>query len=105
MSDKAELIKEGTDGVTKLTNAANNKTLAFCLVGCIILIFLMYFRMNSLTDQLINTNNSKNDVIIEEVRKQVQPIQEQQNKMQKKVDTITLNADSTLSYIKDRIRK
>lgn len=97
MSDKAELIKEGSSAVEKLTNSANNKTLAFCLVFSMIISVIFIYLYVSAKNENISLLRAQIRLEVErqlptEVQKQVNPIAEGWNKASGKIDTLIQNS-------------
>src|SRR5690606_1425007 len=94
MSDKAELIKEGTGGIAKLTSVAHYKTLAFCLVVSLIVNCCQGWNNSKLTDRLVKQSEELNEkriqdlksMIKQEVDDKIQPIKENVENTTKKVE-------------------
>ncbi|MGO3807433.1 MAG: hypothetical protein ACTJHT_14145 [Sphingobacterium sp.] len=104
MIDKGELIEKGTGGVTKLTNAAHQKTLAFCLVVSLIVIFWQRYDNNKLTNRILNTTEDLQEKRIEELKSMVHgEVSQQVRPIAEKVDTIKQNADSTFKNINEKL--
>lgn len=104
MINKGELIKEGTGSVTKLTNAAHHKTLAFCLVVSMIINIALGLIIWSLTKKVIQTNETLNEKRIEELKEMVHgEVRQQVQPISKQVDTIRQSADSTFNIVKEKV--
>lgn len=96
MENKAELIKEGTGGIAKLTSVAHYKTLAFCLVVSLIVNCCQGYSNSKLTSEIIKQNNELNEKRVQELKSMVyktvddkiQPIKENVENTTKKVDTV-----------------
>ena len=104
MIDKTELIKEGTGSVTKLTNAAHHKTLAFCLVVALIVIFWQRYDNNKLTQRILDVTEDLQEKRIEELKSMVRSeVGYQVKPIAEKVDTISQKADSTFKNINNKL--
>jgi len=102
--DKGELIEKGTGGITKLTVAAHQKTLAFCLVVCLIVIFWQRYDNNKLTQKLLTVTEELQEKRIEELKTMVRgEVRQQVRPISDKVDTIKQSADSTFSIVKEKV--
>lgn len=96
MENKAELIKEGTGGIAKLTSVAHYKTLAFCLVVSLIVNCCQGWSNSKMTDRLVKQSEELNEkriqdlksMIEKEVDVKIQPIKENVENTTKKVDTV-----------------
>lgn len=103
--DKGEMAEKVTGSITKLTNAAHYKTLAFCLVISLIVNCCQGYSNSKLTDRLIKTSEDLNEKRIEELKNIVQKeVVHQVGPIAKKVDTISQNADSTFKRINNRMK-
>lgn len=103
--DKGELIDKGTGGITKLTTAAHHKTLAFCLVVCLITIFWQRYDNNKLTNRLLDVTEDLQEKRIEELKNMVHgEVKQQVRPISDKVDTIKQSADSTFSIVKEKVK-
>lgn len=102
--NKGDLIEKGTGGITKLTNTAHQKTLAFCLIVALIVIFWQRYDNNILLNRFLNETSALNEKRVEELKgivkkevgSQVKPIAD-------KVDTIKQTADSTFRNINNKL--
>lgn len=102
--NKGELIKEGTGGITKLTVAAHQKTLAFCLVVCLIVIFWQRYDNNQLTKKVLTVTEELQEKRIQELKSMIHwEVQNQVQPIAKKVDTIRQTADSTFRNINEKL--
>lgn len=111
--DKGDLIEKVTGGITKLTNAAHYKTLAFCLVICLIIIFWQRYDNNKLMNRLIDDTSTLNEKRIEEIKavsrlESRRVVQEEVvpkvDSMRQKVDTVTESAKGAIQVIKEKLK-
>lgn len=104
MINKGELIDKSTGSITKLTSAAHQKTLAFCLVICLVVIFWQRYDNNKLTNRLLDTTEDLQEKRIQEIKSIVRgEVTQQVRPISDKVDTIRQNADSTFNIVKDKV--
>ena len=93
MENKADLIEKGTGGITKLTNAAHYKTLAFCLVISLIVNFWQGYSNSKLTSEIIKQNNDLNEKRVQEIKSMVQ------QEVEEKIQPIKLNVESATKKV------
>jgi len=110
---KEELIEKATGGITKLTSVAHQRTLAFCLVICLIIIFWQRYDNNKLMNRLIDDTSTLNEKRIEEIKavsrlESRRVVQEEVvpkvDSMRQKVDTVTESAKGAIQVIKEKLR-
>ena len=102
--NKGELIERGPEGIAKLTDSANKKTLAYCLVFSIIFNIWQGYNNDRLTKKILNTTEDLQEKRIEELKSMVRgEVIQQVQPIAKKVDTIRQTADSTFRNINEKL--